>query len=112
MSILARRSASPDQSVQSVQTWGPEPIGANQVEALMARRGADLAGMSYPNPAGWGLSGSQETTDQTVWLSPQAFNGMAGLTAQSVLTLGGATPIGYQQDASAAQIVLPVAGGM
>lgn len=112
MRIVARRPPAPPQATATVETWGPEPIGANQVEAVMAATGARLAGFTWPNPAGWGLQGSVETTDTTVWASPQAFTAAGGATAQSVLSTGAAPPTVYPQDAAMAQIVLPGAAGV
>jgi len=110
--LFPRRPAAQPQGVAAVETWGVEPIGANQVESLLARRGALLAGFTAPNPAGWGLAGSVEATDQHIWASPQAFNAGAGRQALSVWAVGSVAPIAYPQDAHTAQVVLPGPGGV
>jgi hypothetical protein len=95
-----------------VEVWGPEPIGAAQVDALQARFGADMAGFTAPNPAGWGLQGSIERTDQTVWASPQAFTGAAQVALSTFAPLGAVTPTQYPQDAHMTGVVLPGPGGI
>lgn len=108
---MPRAVHNPDQGVQVVQSWGPEPVGANQVEALLAMRGLDLAGGSGPTPPGWGLSGSQEVTSQDVFASPQAFTGLAGVVGLSTFAPGAGVPIAYPADAHSAHVVLPGPGG-
>lgn len=113
--IVARNAnpGSPQRGVAAVEVWGEEPIGANQVDALHVRFGADMAGFTSPTPAGWGLQGSQERTDQTIWASPQAFTGLAGAVALSTLMpLGATAPIVYPGEASLAGIVLPGPSGV
>jgi hypothetical protein len=113
--IRARRTNAVPEAPVVVQTWGEEPIGAMQIEGWLARTGADMAGFTGPTPAGWGLSGSQERTDQTIWANPQAFNGLAGEVALSTLvgTAGGAVaPIVYPWAADDAGITLPGPNGV
>ena len=112
MRIIPRRPATPPRNAAVVESWGPEPIGATQVEALQAATGAKLAGFTTPTPAGWGERGSVERTDNSVWASPQAFTAGGGQTAMSVFSTGAAPPTVYPQDAAMAQIALPGAGGI
>jgi hypothetical protein len=108
MRIVAR-SHPPAENVVQVVSWGPEPIGEAQVDALHARFGADMAGLG--TIPGWGLQGSQEATDQAIWASPQAFSGAAGAAA-AFSALGAAPPTVYPQHADAAGVVLPGPGGV
>lgn len=110
--IVPRRPSTPPRNTATVESWGPEPIGATQVEALQAAQGAQLAGFTSPSPAGWGERGSLETTDSHVWASPQAFTAGGGQTAMSVFSTGAAPPTIYPQDAAMAQIALPGANGI
>lgn len=91
MAVIRSRRVRSQEAI-TVEAWGPEPIGAAQVDALQARHGADLAGAQISTPPGWGASGSVEATDTTVWMPPQAFNGLAGLSALSTFIPGGGIP--------------------
>lgn len=110
--LLTRHRANTGPAATVVQVWGPEPIGGAQVEGIMARAGALLAGHTQPNPAGWGIAGQQESTDQQIWASPQAFNGGGAQTALAAWQFGAAKPTVYPQDAAMANIVLPGPGGI
>lgn len=65
----------PDASAPRVLTFGPEPIGAATAEALDTLNGAQLAGFTLPTPAGWGLQGSMERDNESVFAPPQQFVG-------------------------------------
>ena len=102
----------PVRQVAIVETYGPEPIGAAQVDAIQARQGALLAGFTTPNPAGWGAPGSVERTDFRTFGDPQAFAGMAGIKALAVYRPGADLPIIYPEQAELGQVVLPGPGGV
>ena len=104
--------ARPVQGVAIVETFGPEPIGAAQVDAIQARQGALLGGFTAPNPAGWGAPGAMELTDYHTWGDPQAFAGMAGIKALAVYRPGADLPVIYPEQAELGQIVLPGPGGI
>ena len=110
MRILSRRSAQPDEQTVAVVAWGPDPTGARQVEALMAARGADLAG--YGAHPGWGEPGSVEQTDQTIWASPQAFTGAGAHVALSAWAPGAVSPTQNPAFDATTQVLLPGAGGI
>lgn len=96
---MTGRRRPPTEAVAAVQTWGPEPIGSDQVYGLLRALGGNLAGFTSPTPAGWGLAGSIEETDSQLWASPQAFTGAAGLVAHSSYHVGGGMPIVFPADA-------------
>jgi hypothetical protein len=112
MRLRTRHRRNTGADIIAVERWGPEPIGAAQVEGVMARAGALLAGFTRPTPAGWGLTGSQELTDQSVWASPQAFTGAGAKVALAAFTVGADAPTVYPQDAHSTGIVLPGRGGV
>lgn len=112
MKILPRRARGTERQAVVVEAWGPDAIGANQVESLMARNGALLAGFTAPTPAGWGMAGSTSTTDSHVWASPQAFNMGAANVALSTWAVGAAAPTVYPGDTTGTNIVLPGRGGV
>lgn len=65
----------PDASTPRVLSFGPEPIGASIAEALDTLNGAQLAGFTAPTPAGWGLQGSLERDNESVFAPVQVFPG-------------------------------------
>lgn len=110
MRIVPRRRQV--ESVACVQTWGNEPIGADQVDSIHARQGALLAGFTAPNKPGWGIPGSVEATDNHVWGDPQAFTGEAGIEALYVFHPGADQPVVYPEQAELGQVILPGPGGI
>jgi hypothetical protein len=112
MKILARRARNTEGSTATVQAWGPDAVGATQVESLLARQGQLLAGFTAPTPAGWGLAGSTATSDSHIWASPQAFTGAGAKTAFSAWTVGADYPTVYPADAHVTLIPLPGVGGI
>lgn len=103
--IWARRASANPRSVAVVEVWGHDPVGSAQVEGIQARYGADLAGLTAPNRAGWGAAGSLEATDTRLWASPQAFTGLAGTMALATLVDANGTPVLFPQEAQLAPIL-------
>lgn len=87
------------QATATVEVWGPDPAGSDQAYGLLDAINSRLQGFTGPNPAGWGLAGSVETTDSQLWASPQAFTGSAGLVAHSTYREGGGSPVIYDAEA-------------
>ena len=77
---MSRRRIGLAQPVQPylLPVYGEEPIGAAQIDALDTAYGAALSGIA--RPINWGLQGSFETTDQSVWVGPQVFSKNNGST--------------------------------
>lgn len=112
MRVVPRRAANREAHIEPVLVWSVDAVGANFMDNIYARNGAQLAGFNAPNPAGWGLAGSDEATDSTVWASPQAFTGGGSQVALSTLTAGAAKPTVYPSgDSTTTNVVLPGRGG-
>lgn len=95
--------------LEVVEVYGPEPIGANNIDALDALAGAQLAGDNRPNQPGWGLPGSVENTSQTVFVNPQAFHG-GNPDALATLHVGNGIPVPYGEDQALDGFALPSFG--
>lgn len=108
--IRARRAAANPQMTACVEVWGHDPVGSAQVEGVLARYGADLAGFTAPSRAGWGAPGSVEATDTHMWASPQAFNGLAGTLALVAMIDAGGSPIVFPQDAALSPLLMTATG--
>lgn len=102
-----RRGAAP--SIQAVQVWGPEPIGAANADALDAMAGMQLAGMVGPTPLPVGEPGSDETTAHGYFYGVQAFNG-GDPTSLSTLHTGNGVPVAYGHDHALAGFEPPSGG--
>ena len=79
---MARRSLAPTAEIFLLTEPGPDPLGSAQIDALDRDYGMALAGMA--RPITWGLQGSLETTDQSVWVDPQVFPGASVAAAVPV----------------------------
>ena len=81
--------------VVAVPTYGPEPIGADQVEALQAGQGAELAGArSFPAE---GLRGYDDQAAAT-FVSPQDFGSQAWALTTPAVQAGEPGVAGAAQD--------------
>lgn len=112
MKVIPNRPPGQPVGVATVQSWGVDPVGATQMESILARSLSLLSGFTQPTPAGWGEPGSVPTTDQHIWASPQAFTGGGGRVALSTWAVGADRPTVYPQDAHSAQVVLPGPSGV
>lgn len=112
VSVTKRAQGAAPQSAAMVQTWGEDPVGATKMESILTRFGADMAGVTGPTPAGWGIAGSMEATDFRLWASPQAFTGLGGVVALATLQDGAVAPIEYPWTADLAGVTLPGPNGV
>jgi hypothetical protein len=104
LKILRARQNQTGPHTTVVQYWGPEPIGAAQVDSLqMMYNGTVNAPSLFGAHVGYGISGQPELTDQRPWNSVQQatsapYLGAAGPTVYPGIGLPGTempTGLGY-----------------
>lgn len=78
---MARRARSSEPAVVAVQAYGPEPIGATQIDTLDAYQGGQLGGGSVL--VAEGLRG-QDDASSALYESPQAFLRVGALATTTV----------------------------
>lgn len=110
MPIFRARQRPPEEGTAVVESWGVDRLGAGWVENVMNRSLALLQG--FGPHIGYGESGAIENTDQSVWASPQAFNGAGGVVALGTLAMSNGRPIVFPGEATDTGIVLPGPGGV
>jgi hypothetical protein len=72
MRILRRRQSQAGPNTTTVQYWGPEPIGAAQVDAIqMVFNGTVNSPRLFGAHVGYGQQGSFEQTDTKPWNTVQ-----------------------------------------
>lgn len=82
MRLLRRRQAAAGPHTTVTQVWGPEPIGAAQVDALQMMLSAAVQNPTALGvPIGYGESGQLELTDNKPWNSVQQYSPTPNLGA-------------------------------
>ncbi len=82
---MARRPRTGQPAVVAVPVYGPEPIGATQVDTLDAYQGGQLGGGSVL--VAEGLRG-QDDASSALYVSPQAFLRVGALATTTVASQG------------------------